>query len=1545
MANEPTEPRALSAALSAPSPFTPRVGGSALHAANRHVERWAPEATSGSGSAFRPMRSLGFVDRLIAPWIETAQRSASLRVFSHYSTVGTSEREGAAVSWVFPRPWYQDELDWMAAARRTQAEQARGESAAPTMFTTRGTFVAPAQQAPAALPTSLYEYVAPSLSLAQPAQQPAGVGYGGGREAYSPLVSLAAVQAADLMSRAVAPLVRTPQGASGPTVGRVSPQLRTVLTAMLERAGMATIETRAAQRAPELVTPPAPRPEQPLLGATEGAPAASIAESPMASSASQLAAQYAEQRARIVELQRVARVSAEREIAVRLQAQAAEKQVSARAAEQRIAEEQQRAQAAQPGPAQPAQDAERLRIEERVAQRIAERAAQAESQARAQQAEVQARAEKATRAATPATPARLHEQARAEAAQHARSLEMPVPTTAPQVAAAPPVAPYVTPPEVAAAIAALPPELQQMISARPERGLAAITQVAETLRTAELLARSAAANQTFQATRGPRLVMPAGIGGLVSAVERAHVVPSPIAAVPAPIAGVARPMAPSLPLIAPRTEPARVPTLPWLAGAAPAAPSAMGRTAAPTGAFAPTTALGATTSSTPAALSHVAWSDRWLARFAGANPRSLDILQAGSGASPEQRLQALAAAAPESIFVRPIFDIDTAPASQLRAPAFEPTLAAAPGASAPSLVPTPVLRPAPQRIERYDDEAETPDSVFAQIAAAAAGVRTRDVAPPAAGARAVAPQAAQPAAELPATARMSTADAIAHAAPSAPGAGLSATLSASPFAPSLRHLLPMPSSATFDVRALFGTGLSATYLAGLLAPSAEEIVVSGIAAPAWAQFQTASGVAAAQATERMAPELDLAYVAPESERPVLAPAAGDEAASIPSPSAVVSAPDEVAALAAAIVATGAPMTTLRTALLSWAVDPAAPSLSAAPTVTPALATALAEPASAARAVSQSMSMPMLGEPTAAIEAGSSWAAPGMVAERAHHWSVSQERSASDLSFDFVPPELVLAARVYGLGPAEAAQAARLAVAGPTQLAAMASTVDRAFVQAMTIATERRESVRPGAQAITTAYPMPVISAPATTAPATTAPTTAAATAAASIAAASAAASATTVSTAASSIPSAPELAPAMPSSAFGVERRAPRGAFLWPSATVAALGLSAQAPEGVQAVSVAALELLAAQAVAEIGTYAALSEQPVSGAVEQIAGETGVAPAGGLAARPSVAAPPATPATSADRAAASPVIAEPAEADVLGAAAAMVPSSRRARFDALYIALSQSPSGRSWSPAARAARALALAGRSDDAPTSAYERAATAWDVLPVVYATDGMTVAEIEAATAAGTLPALARAARRAHGLASPSSAPEMTSLAGDVGRVDRPGLGPAISRAGEVLGSYVAPSTGELATAASRGEPVIREIYREVPISQRAPTAAAELVRTGQSYARYGGGEVEIPAWFEAAAKKMFEEKTGAASSSVDGGFSLAELTLVNAAPAAHIAASSKVPHAAAAGTPASAAAGASPDKGKDAVDVDQLATDLYQQILAMMDIARSRNGEPYL
>jgi len=66
------------------------------------------------------------------------------------------------------------------------------------------------------------------------------------------------------------------------------------------------------------------------------------------------------------------------------------------------------------------------------------------------------------------------------------------------------------------------------------------------------------------------------------------------------------------------------------------------------------------------------------------------------------------------------------------------------------------------------------------------------------------------------------------------------------------------------------------------------------------------------------------------------------------------------------------------------------------------------------------------------------------------------------------------------------------------------------------------------------------------------------------------------------------------------------------------------------------------------------------------------------------------------------------------------------------------------------------------------------------------------------------------------------------------------------------------------------------------------------------------------------------------------------VTAAPASHIAASTRSAPSAAPPSPGSAS-GKTP--GGQQIDVDKLANEIYRQILVMMDAARARNGEPYL
>jgi hypothetical protein len=1545
-ATNDSEPRALGAALAAPA-FVTRSHGAAMHAANRHVERWAPETTA---SRVRSLHSLGFVDRLVAPWMETAQRSASLRLFSGYARTGGGEHEPRPVSWVFPRPWYQDELDWMAAARQVQAQApALGSAAMPSLLTTRGTYVPPASATAAPriqMPAALYEYVAPQLSLARPGAvpgtAPASLSGEPARrsEPYSPLISLAAVQAAELMSRAVAPLTALPSAAAGAerraAAAPMTPGLRSVLASILERAAAARGDapaSRLSQFAPELVTPPAPRPGE-AAGAMARAAAAS--DSDASASATQLADQYAQQHARIAELSRIA----QRDAAVRAEAMRARTTEPAAPDTRDLRATAERAEATRARGTEPAApDTRDLRATAERAEREIRQRAEAQ-----RQADAIAAAERA-RIADRSGAQRLHDRARTDAAAHARAIATSAPAAAPgtPVGAAEPARPAASSPEIAAAIAGLPPELSalvgSMVQRRPDRAVQAIGELNTALRTVELLARSSAAGIAFEATRGPRLMMPAGLGGLVSALDRAPAIADrpgmlglrPLALPSLQSAELAAPTRPVRPALE-----TRVPLLPWLSMASPAA------AAAPA-------ALGATAAASPAALSHVAWADRWLARFAGAAPHSLQAINAAGASSPAVRIQALASAAPDAVFVAPQLRGDLDADLTRRA-----ALSVAPSgiaSSAPS-APGPRLISPAETVLRFDDNAETPDDVFAAISAATTRGRAAPRRPESVATIARAPQVAPPAA-APAMAsaeRMGLVDLVAHAAPAAPGAGLSAQLAASPFAPALRHVLALPSATSFDVRSLFGADLGAAYLAGMIGPGFQELSIGAQAAPAWASWsERALGTGAAERNDRIdriVPGFDAAYVAPDlagaagavDGRAIGSDAIGDAVAG-----ARVGQPvgDPAAELAS--------LTTLRSALLgSRAVSASEQRGSTAFAGAPGAQ--LTQDLPAVRQMIEAMNLPMLGE---VAQPSAAWAGPGMVADRAYSWSVAQERSSSDLSLDFIPPELVLAARVYGLGPAEAAQAARLAVAGSGQLGAMASAVDRTFVEAMAIGREARASeaarravrgepgeplsgaapasagtaVRPAPAVITTAYPV----------------------ADGQIAAAIAPSASPAVASDAG--------LPAPSRALFGVARGTPRGAFLWPSAAVAALGMTALGSDGQLSISVAALELLAAQVVAELGTYTALSEAE-AGRRGDAAGVLGAAgTAGATAARdgePGI----ERDAVASGRSGQPPAAGrgEPSEPDVLAAASAYVPAARRARFEALYLALGPSGAGRSWSPAARAARALALAGRGEDSVGSARARAASAWDVLPVVYAGLG---AGLGAGAGPGSL-AGAVAAQVANGAPSSNAATAASIMAsylapGAIGRAapgglagargttsstsayadadDRtqvtvaPGLAGLSARAGETLGAYVTP-------VAPPSAPVARD-HGQSGAVLRAPTAAPEYVQT-RSGGRHGGGEVEIPPWFEAAALKMLQDRSG-------DGISLAELTLVNAAPASQIAASTRAAPSASPPAPQSAA-GASQGAASQ-IDVDKVANDVYRQILIMMDAARARNGEPYL
>lgn len=878
------------------------------------------------------------------------------------------------------------------------------------------------------------------------------------------------------------------------------------------------------------------------------------------------------------------------------------------------------------------------------------------------------------------------------------------------------------------------------------------------------------AGTPFEGSLGPRLVMPVGLGGLVAMVNHSLAVGG--ATKRGGLGGIGGFVGPGgwrAPTMSVPTLSVLMPSMTLISTIA----HHYGKARPKASAFA------AAEASVPAAIQHVAWSDRWLARFSGARDSSLDALG-------------------------PTRSVAVAPELVLMAPRVE--AAAAQVAKRVQQAPT---------IRRYDDDEATPDDVLTEIVTSAAG----DI-PSGRPLRARRPV-------MPMVRRDSVADVIAHAVPSAPDAGLSAQLAASPFAPAMRHVLPLAAAPVFDVRSLDGSGLSVAYLSGVLAP-ASGLVVAG-----------AAGDAGTRISARETLDWSPTFVATASAR-------GEVATDAREPrefSEPVTARSALLAPESRLISTGG----------------------ARRGIADTLAHAIALPMLAESLDDSPGSLDVSG----VHQRVAMFAAPGMVATRAHAWSVAQERSASDLALDFVPPELVLAARVYGLGPAEAGQAMRLAMAGPGQLTAMANAVDRTFVQVLQIEADRRDQVRQ--QRVE--------------------PTLVAASGAPSVAEYDDRGDATP---------------PVSSSSAFGVDRRPPRGAFMWPAAAVSALGLAAAPPDGEQAMSVAALELLAASAVAQLGTYAVLGRsQRRPDQAESLLHDAASDRASGSAPAPGDLAT-----DSSDRVAAA-------------------PATQRAAFEAMYLALAKPDVRRdagSWSPAADAARALAFAGRIDST-TSAVERAQAAWGVLPLLAlrpdrpdASDGGNMPHFadssvrsRADISSGT------AGRSAFGMpvvSGPSPlAPGSFEYPPVAYTERRPGLSQLSARAGEALTSYVTPV---VVSAAATQE-----------AEARAAAAAAEIMRPGRSAGRFGGGETEIPTWFEAAARKILAERGGG------DGLSLAELTLVNAAPGQQIAAATEGE------TPAVAPAALTAKPEFSDADVQHLAESVLKTVKQMIEDANRRGG----
>ncbi|HPH70286.1 MAG TPA: hypothetical protein PLF40_31260, partial [Kofleriaceae bacterium] len=226
--------------------------------------------------------------------------------------------------------------------------------------------------------------------------------------------------------------------------------------------------------------------------------------------------------------------------------------------------------------------------------------------------------------------------------------------------------------------------------------------------------------------------------------------------------------------------------------------------------------------------------------------------------------------------------------------------------------------------------------------------------------------------------------------------------------------------------------------------------------------------------------------------------------------------------------------------------------------------------------------------------------PGAIGRAASAWSVSQQNASTDLTLDFLPPELVVAAQAYGLSPQAALVAARLSAAGPAAIAGLASQVDMAFLQVPArTATINRLAAQANVGTSNEIGDFTPALGPVSS-------------------------SSTDSSSDVRSNLAQPRwdsmdgLAMANQTISEIAPMRQPRGAFLWPQAASAALGIKGENlanNDGQSQFSVAALEVLAAKAVADLGAYASVAQYDAPASANNV---TAVAQRGGQDPRPSI---------------------------------------------------------------------------------------------------------------------------------------------------------------------------------------------------------------------------------------------------------------------------------------------------------------------------------------
>lgn len=1551
-------PRAVEAASAAATPFAPRTSAMALRTGDRHMERFAPEHDAAARS--RSLRALAFSDRVLEPHMTTAQRWAFRLFGPEQEPGGEREHDVESINWIFPRPWYLDEMSWLGAARIAAAQ-----SAVRPMVSGGG---------PGARGTIPTELVAPSFSSRAAASRAQGPGAAG----LSAMPFVAALPTGSAAAARVTSATPEQPGSRSSSAGQPVGRIATV-------AGVAARSPRSAGvlRAWSPLAPfAAAQAAELMAGVMQGPPEArrgSAADDASGGTLEPLA---------MLEL------VAPAELASRAVTPAT----------------------AHTAPLRDQGASPRATVSEALRNRLERVLRQVES-SRAARTDVRTDARAAGQ--TDAQVATAH-----SAPRHQDAL--PAQPVGAQGASA----------GTAAQGAAQPGE-----RASSSAGLVSARE-----RAADLLAKALVSGQASLAPiAGARVVLPAGMGGLLAGMRAADTVHKPIGHVPVrpamlPVRSVSagayaapanaamqqadaantRFQAPGGSLIQASSAPT-----PALAGEAADASIAVSRR--------PGSAYRAVTASRPSALGHIAWADRWLARFAGASPESLATLDATTGsAGARHSSRLLSAMAPLPIFL------------ESPAEGFSNT---GRGETGPTRSPAPAVSAAIPPAPRMNDDDVVPDEIFAAIAAAPLrrpGAASRGASSVAGKPDTTAPAESESTGERRARAGRPVIERLVRQDPGVPGPGVRVALASSPVAPALSPVLPLPSAQRFDVRAVSGGDLARVYLAGLMGPlpaipaerpDAPFSLSPALAARApMAELVSPSAVAVPGASPSSSPDAffpDAAGRAPVTRGYVQAhgnAGVGAEAGA-----------GSDAGLGAAVGADAADRPRTRAGSSTPAVDRGTMAVSLAAGAAPGIGA-------------------MTGGAAAYSNAYSS--EPGNLAVRAESWAIEHERSTADLAFDFVSPELILAAQSYGFGPSEAAQATRLAVAGQSGLVTLASAMDLAFLEVFTGQTVSVDSGHSSAgaspirgagtgagQATSAAADLHINdNRPAGgQEPGTQRPVHGTAGAAMGVGPGAAPGTGSSTGTAVTSGNVVLPLEPARPNrnGAFGMQVRAPRGAFLWPRATALAMSLQPSGTgDAAHASSLAALDLLAAHAVAEIATFVAPANAQANTHVNAQASAVGPShrqghhaaggdggPAGASATahpapaehrrqpRPALEYTPLAPdsitaylprtsllAASAPLATyVTPIIEEayqdlgadggdggagtathqasglPAMTAMMGhtptasgsvagrvlgsqgriasssdgsaerreaaTAFSSVAATLSPELEAIYVALSQSATGRSMSPAVRAARALAMAEAAGVRGGSARARAAAAWAMMPMVLVEGGGDPGTI-AGGAVGTEAAVP---------GWPTL--PVPSMPGD--RQEHTGLRDVASRAGESLQALIAPYSAQPALAGDAGSTGTTMRSGAAASSHqaqrgavlRAPTAAQPLVQTGTSQPRSSSaaakemiraaqmkratGSPDIPPWFEEAARRMFEGNAG-------DGISLAEMTLVTAAPARHVAASPKT--ASASSQPPEAQGGSETGANEPTADVEQLAREVYAEICRLIEVARERNGDTW-